>query len=30
VECGAEQHRAFEDLKLYHEHLPTLTSPEQA
>jgi hypothetical protein len=26
---GAEQQKAYEDVKLYLEHLPTLSSPEQ-
>jgi hypothetical protein len=29
VEWGAEQQRAFDDLKSYLEKLPTLSSPEQ-
>jgi hypothetical protein len=29
MEWGIEQQKAFEDLKLYLEHLPTLSSPEQ-
>jgi ABC-type transporter Mla subunit MlaD len=29
VEWGAEQQKAFEDLKSYLEQLPTLSSPEQ-
>jgi hypothetical protein len=29
VEWGAEQQKAFDDLKSYLEHLPTLSSPEQ-
>jgi hypothetical protein len=29
IEWGAEQQKAFEDLKSYLEKLPTLSSPEQ-
>jgi hypothetical protein len=29
MEWGAEQKKAYEDVKLYLEHLPTLSSPEQ-
>jgi hypothetical protein len=29
MEWGAEQQKAFKDLKLYLEHLPTLLGPEQ-
>jgi hypothetical protein len=29
VEWGAEQQKAFKDLKSYLEQLPTLSSPEQ-
>jgi hypothetical protein len=29
VEWGSEQQKAFEDLKLYFQQLPTLSSPEQ-
>jgi hypothetical protein len=29
VEWGAEQQKAFDDLKHYLEHLPILSSPEQ-
>jgi hypothetical protein len=29
VEWGLEQQRAFDDLKQYLQHLPTLSSPEQ-
>jgi hypothetical protein len=29
IEWGPEQQKAFEDLKLYLEHLPTLSSPDQ-
>jgi ketosteroid isomerase-like protein len=29
MEWGAEQQNAFEDLNLYLEHLPILSSPEQ-
>jgi hypothetical protein len=29
VEWGAEQQKAFDDLKSYLEHLPTLSHPEQ-
>jgi hypothetical protein len=29
MEWGPQQQKAFEDLKLYLEHLPTLSSPEQ-
>jgi hypothetical protein len=28
VDWGAEQQQAFDDLKCYLEHLPTLSSPE--
>jgi hypothetical protein len=28
MEWGAEQQKAFEDLKCYLEHLPTLSSPK--
>jgi hypothetical protein len=29
VEWGPEQHKAFDDLKQYLQHLPTLSSPQQ-
>jgi hypothetical protein len=29
MEWGPQQQKAFKDLKLYLEHLPTLSSPEQ-
>jgi hypothetical protein len=29
VEWGEDQQKAFEDLNLYLEHLPTLSTPEQ-
>jgi hypothetical protein len=29
IEWGAEQRKAFDDLKSYLQHLPTLSSPEQ-
>jgi hypothetical protein len=29
VEWGREQHKAFDDLKQYLQHLPTLSSPKQ-
>jgi hypothetical protein len=29
VKWGAEQQKAFNDLKLYLKHLPTLSSPNQ-
>jgi hypothetical protein len=29
VEWGTEQHKAFDDLKQYLQHLPTLSGPEQ-
>jgi hypothetical protein len=29
IEWGAEQRKAFDDLKSYLEQLPTLSSPEQ-
>jgi hypothetical protein len=29
VEWGLEQQKAFDDLKQYLQHLPTLSSPEQ-
>jgi hypothetical protein len=29
IEWGVEQQKAFDDLRSYLEHLPTLSSPEQ-
>jgi hypothetical protein len=29
VDWGIEQQKAFDDLKCYLQHLPTLSSPEQ-